>query len=71
MRTRILTLIAFVTMVLVPSMVLAHPGHGTFDGLNLGHYLTSPVHLASLLVIVAATVFAVRYVRKRNRQTKE
>jgi membrane-anchored glycerophosphoryl diester phosphodiesterase (GDPDase) len=71
MRTRIITLITLATIFLVPTLVLAHPGHGTFNGHNLGHYLTSPVHLISTLAVIAVTVFIVKYVNKRREETND
>lgn len=68
MRTRIFTLIALLS-VLVPSMALAHPGHGTFDGISVMHYLTSPLHVILVLAIVLVNVFAIRFAVRRNRQT--
>lgn len=65
MRTKILTLLAFFVL-LSPTAVLAHAGHGTFDGINLWHYVTSPLHLFSTMVVLTVTVFGVRYFRKRQ-----
>ncbi len=41
---------------------MAHPGHGTLTGTELGHYLTSPVHLG---VALAAIVLAVILIKRR------
>lgn len=68
MRTRIFTLITFLS-IFVPSMVMAHPGHGTYDGISIWHYLTSPVHLISAVAIVAVNILAIRYAKKRDEQT--
>ncbi|MCB0497507.1 MAG: hypothetical protein KDC79_15295 [Cyclobacteriaceae bacterium] len=67
MRTRIFTLIAIVT-ILLPSLALAHPGHGTSDGYNLMHYLTSPMHLISVLLVVGASALAIRYAKSSRKQ---
>ncbi len=67
MRTRIFTLLALIVF-LSPTVVLAHVGHGTFDGHSFWHYLTSPLHLISVMAVLVITVFGVRYFRKRNRQ---
>ena len=65
MRTRFLTLLVFF-VILSPTLVLAHAGHGTFDGINLWHYLTSPLHLISTTLVLAATVFGVRYFKRKQ-----
>ena len=65
MQTRILTLLTFIAL-LSPTVVLAHAGHGTFDGINLWHYLTSPMHLISAMVVLAISVFGVRYFKRRQ-----
>ena len=65
MRTKIFTLLALF-VVLSPTVLFAHAGHGTFDGINLWHYLTSPLHLISTMVVLAVVVFGVRYFRKRQ-----
>lgn len=69
MRTRIFTLIAFLS-VLVPSLALAHPGHGTYDGLNLMHYLTSPLHVIAVLGIILVNVVAIRYAKGRAKRVR-
>jgi len=40
---------------------VAHPGHGSFSGYEVWHYVTSPMHIGiSLLVIVIAfTIYRV------------
>ncbi len=67
MRIRFITLLAFF-VVLSSTVVLAHAGHGTFDGINLWHYLTSPLHVISAMGVITVVVFGVRYIRKRSRQ---
>lgn len=65
MRTRILTLLAFF-VVLSPTAVFAHIGHGGFDGITLWHYITSPLHLISVIAILSAVILGVRYYKKRQ-----
>jgi len=69
MQTRFITFLAVVLVALMPSLVYGHPGHGTFDGLTLFHYATSPLHILSAFAVVTAVVFGVRYFRKKYRQT--
>jgi len=69
MKTRFVTLfILFVA--LVPAVVYGHTGHGTFDGHNLWHYITSPLHLFSSIVILAVAVLGVRYLSKKSKEAK-
>ena len=65
MRTKISILLAFF-VALSPTVVLAHGGHGTFNGINFWHYLTSPLHLISAMAVLAVTVFGVRYFRRKQ-----
>ncbi|MDH5365960.1 MAG: hypothetical protein OEW67_03180 [Cyclobacteriaceae bacterium] len=67
MRTRTLSLLVFF-VILSPTFVLAHVGHGTFDGINFWHYLTSPAHLISGIVVLAVAIFSYRYFRKKSPQ---
>ncbi len=53
-------------LLLAPFLVEAHPGHGSFRGIDPMHYLTSPLHLVSLAVIVGAGIWL--YVRKSKKQ---
>lgn len=57
---------------LVPGALLAHPGHGVFDGLSLAHHLASPVHVAVLFAGLVLTAAAWRWVPAviRNRRNK-
>ncbi len=67
MRTRIFTLFAFFAF-LLPTAALAHAGHGTFDGISFWHYLTSPLHLISAMVVLGVAVIGVWCLIKRRRQ---
>lgn len=51
-----------ISALLLSGVAVAHPGHGTFTGTEIGHYLTSPVHLG---VALAAIVLAIVLIRKR------
>ncbi len=51
-----------ISALLLSGVAFAHPGHGTFTGTEIGHYLTSPVHIGVALV---AIVFAIILIRKR------
>ena len=46
---------------LVNTGLMAHPGHGTFTGNEIWHYITSPLHIGIVLaVVVIAIVLLVR-----------
>ena len=51
-----------ISALLLSGVALAHPGHGTFTGTEITHYLTSPVHIGVALAVI---VFAIILVRKR------
>ena len=54
MRNTILTLV-----LAMPTLALAHPGHGTSNGNDWFHYFSSPGHLApaALLLTFAILLF--------------
>ena len=56
--------------ILHASSASAHPGHGVdVDGSSVGHYLTSPVHIAGFLiaaVVVTCVALAVRSQRAKQ-----
>lgn len=66
MRTRIFSFMLVVIISFSPTFVFGHSGHGTFDGLNIGHYLTSPLHVISALVVLGVTVLGVSYFKRRQ-----
>ncbi len=70
MRIRIFNVFVAIALFFTPTLGFGHPGHGTFDGTNFWHYLTSPLHLMLAVVIIVAVVLGVRYWRKRNSQTE-
>lgn len=45
-----------------PGLVLAHPGHGSSDGISLWHYLSSFEHSITLagLILLAALLWRYR-----------
>ena len=48
---------------MVSTSIMAHPGHGTFTGHELWHYLTSPLHIG--IVLAVAVVLIIVLVRKK------
>ncbi len=61
MKTWLITL-----SMLVPSLALAHPGHGSTPPSSVAHYLVEPEHSVLLLVAVvaAALIFLDRRLRR-------
>lgn len=53
--------------ILIPVSIYAHPGHGTGNGMDLAHYLTSPLHLMTILCVVSIVV----YWYKKRHQTSD
>lgn len=51
-----------ISALLVSGVAIAHPGHGTFNGTEITHYLTSPVHIG---VAIAVILLAIVLFRKR------
>ena len=51
-----------ISALLLSGVAVAHPGHGTFTGTEIGHYLTSPVHFGVALAVI---VLAIVVLRKR------
>lgn len=48
----------------LPSLAIAHDGHGVFNGSTLIHYLSSPLHAIPVLVgIVLLILFLPKQVR--------
>ncbi len=55
-----------VALLSYPLLAHAHPGHGFFDGISLAHFLTSPLHLITM-VLIGVLFFSWRN-WKRNQQ---
>ncbi|MCU0445608.1 MAG: HupE/UreJ family protein [Microscillaceae bacterium] len=61
-------LILFFALSILTLPAFAHEGHDSFNGYTVLHYLTSPLHLLSMVVIVTLAWAIVRY---RNLKTQE
>ncbi len=66
MTLRITALLSF-----VPSMALAHPGHGTTAPESWTHYLTEPVHVAVAAAIAVGAVALGTAWRRTSRRDYE
>ncbi len=69
MQTRIFNVFVAIVLFLTPTLGFGHPGHGTFDGTNFWHYLTSPLHLISAMVVLGVAVIGIKYFIKKKKQT--
>jgi hydrogenase/urease accessory protein HupE len=54
----------------IPSISLAHPGHGNTDGYTITHYFTEPVHVVIAIGVLAAVAVYTRQVRKSKQANK-
>lgn len=57
---------------ILPVMSYAHPGHGAknVDGYSVFHYLTEPIHLIGVGLVVSL-VLVLRYFIKRRRSVSD
>jgi hypothetical protein len=55
MKTIVKTTLALV-LLLGPTLLWAHAGHGHDNPLSPGHYVTNPEHSVQLVLIVSASV---------------
>ena len=61
---RQLALVAIIMSMIPASVAIAHPGHGHNGGTyNLVHYLTEPVHLATVLGTLVASFLVMMLLR--------
>jgi hydrogenase/urease accessory protein HupE len=58
--------IAFLPVMLLPVLAMAHPGHGPVDH-GLAHYLTSPIHLLGIVAALVLVGVVYRYYRSQKR----
>ncbi|MBT8189020.1 MAG: hypothetical protein KJO50_11730 [Bacteroidia bacterium] len=54
-------------LIMTPMLSYAHPGHDFFNGFSMLHYLTSPVHLVSILVCSTACFFMIKFIMKTRK----
>lgn len=63
---------AFILLLLTGTNTLfAHPGHGATDGHSMFHYLTEPMHVMVLAVVIIMIASSATWfiLRKRNKET--
>ena len=51
-------------------LAFAHPGHGTTEPSSWLHYLTEPVHVATIAAAAIAVVLIARALRRRGERTE-
>lgn len=49
---------------------MAHPGHGTFGGHEVWHYVTSPIHIGIVLGIVAVLIVGYKVFKRTKSSSK-
>jgi hypothetical protein len=52
---------------LFSSSAVAHPGHGTFSGHEVWHYVTSPMHIGIGLTVIIIAVAAYKVLNAPNK----
>lgn len=62
---KLTTALAAAATILVPTVALGHPGHGTTEPYSWAHYLTEPVHI---LAVGAIAAIAIGLERARSRR---
>lgn len=64
---RFLKSFLFVAGLLFSSSAVAHPGHGTFSGYEIWHYVTSLMHIGIGLTVIVVTVAVYKALIASNR----
>lgn len=67
MRRSVLTLMA---CLVGTSSALAHPGHGVTEGNSAVHYLLEPLHIGSVVILLAAGITAAVVLKRRKNALK-
>jgi hypothetical protein len=60
-----------ITMILMPFLSMAHPGHGKMGGYTITHYFTEPEHVIPIFAVTAAALLLLRYPLKRKRFSRD
>ncbi len=55
-------------LAIFPSVIFAHPGHGTTDGYTITHYFTETPHVLVSLSVMTVAVLIVKLLRDRKKQ---
>ncbi len=53
------------TAIVVPGLAVAHPGHGAGVDSGLVHYLTDPLHVGLVVLVLGAALLVRRVVRRQ------
>ena len=59
----------FVTGLLLSVSAMAHPGHGTISGYEVWHYVTSPMHIGTALLVIVVAFTIYRVIKNPDRST--
>lgn len=65
-------LFLMMTLVMLPSIAIAHPGHGSHESNSILHYFATPTHALPLVLLAGVGIyFFVRKLQKDNLKKQE
>lgn len=70
MKRITITSVLLLSVLMIPVLSFAHPGHGLTDGHSIQHYLTEPVHAAAIFSGIAIIAGLMYYGFSRRRLQK-
>jgi len=68
---RLLKSVLVVTGLLLSVTAMAHPGHGTFSGHELWHYITSPMHVGIVMGGMVILFAGYKFLRSSKSTSKK
>jgi len=64
MKKQVIVILSLFTVLCMPLISLAHPGHGETDGYTIIHYFIEPMHAVFTYSILLGAVAYIFYTRK-------
>jgi hypothetical protein len=55
-------------LLVVPTILMAHPGHGETEGFTITHYFTEVQHVLISIALISITAVTVWYIKNRKKQ---
>ena len=52
----------------VPTLLMAHPGHGETEGFTITHYFTEVEHVIISIALISISALVVWYLKNRKKQ---